>query len=79
MGTRFIKRPLGIKGRDESQATAQVAIAAALHLLNRRFQTGVFHIEEVFSLAYENGDFALVDQTTKEKRVLAVRAILLTE
>lgn len=70
---------LGIKGHDESQATAQVASAAALHLLSRRFQTGVFHIEEVFSLAYENGDFALVDQTTKEKRVLAVRASLLTE
>ncbi|MFN3090732.1 saccharopine dehydrogenase family protein [Bacillus pumilus] len=78
-GNKIHQAALGIKGRDESQATAQVAIAAALHLLNRRFQTGVFHIEEVFSLAYENGDFALVDQTTKEKRVLAVRAILLTE
>ncbi|MGG3129805.1 saccharopine dehydrogenase NADP-binding domain-containing protein [Bacillus pumilus] len=78
-GNKIHQAALGIKGRDESQATAQVASAAALHLLSRRFQTGVFHIEEVFSLAYENGDFALVDQTTKEKRVLAVRAILLTE
>ncbi|PRR90189.1 MULTISPECIES: saccharopine dehydrogenase family protein [unclassified Bacillus (in: firmicutes)] len=77
-GNKVHQAALGIKGRDESQATAQVASAAALHLLSRRFQTGVFHIEELFSLAYENGDFALVDQTTNEKRVLALRASLLT-
>ncbi|MFP3821972.1 saccharopine dehydrogenase, partial [Bacillus sp. SIMBA_008] len=38
----------------------------------------VFHIEQLFSLAYENGDFALVDQKTKGKRVLALKASLLT-
>lgn len=77
-GNKIHQAALGIKGRDESQATAQVASAAALHLLNRRFQSGVFHIEELFSLAYENGDFALVDQKTKEKQALALRASLLT-
>ncbi|MCP8952192.1 MULTISPECIES: saccharopine dehydrogenase family protein [Bacillus] len=77
-GNKIHQAALGIKGRDESQATAQVASAAALHVLSRQFQAGVFHIEELFSLAYENGDFALVDQKTKEKRTLAVRASLLT-
>ncbi|MCM3027027.1 saccharopine dehydrogenase NADP-binding domain-containing protein [Bacillus safensis] len=78
-GNKIHQAALGIKGRDESQATAQVASAAALHVLSRQFQAGVFHIEELFSLAYENGDFALVDQKTKEKRTLAVRASLLTD
>jgi len=76
-GTDGKHAALGIKGHDESQATAQVACAAALHLLSRRFQPGIFHIEELFSLAYENGHFALVDQQTKEEQVLAVRASLL--
>ncbi|AHL73382.1 saccharopine dehydrogenase NADP-binding domain-containing protein [Bacillus altitudinis] len=77
-GNEIHQAALGIKGRDESQATAQVASAAALHVLSRQFQAGVFHIEELFSLAYENGDFALVDQKTKEKHALALRASLLT-
>ncbi|MGX9290767.1 saccharopine dehydrogenase family protein [Bacillus sp. A015] len=77
-GERVHHSTLGIKGHDESQATAQVACATALHLLNRRFQPGVFHIEELFSLKYANGDFALVDQKTKEERALAIRASLLT-
>ncbi|MFS3915427.1 saccharopine dehydrogenase family protein [Bacillus australimaris] len=77
-GTDGKHAALGIKGHDESQATAQVACAAALHLLSRRFQPGIFHIEELFSLAYENGHFALVDQQTKEEQVLGVRASLLT-
>nr|WP_257215617.1 hypothetical protein [Bacillus pumilus] len=68
---------LGIQGHDESQATAQVACAAAMHLLNKQFQKGVFHIEELFSLAYANGDFALVDQKTKEEMGLALRASVL--
>ncbi|QGX64229.1 saccharopine dehydrogenase [Bacillus sp. ms-22] len=69
---------IGIEGHDESQATAQVACAAALHLLNRRFQAGVFHMEELFSLAYSNGVFALVDQKTQEEWALAMRASVLT-
>ncbi|MFB8736261.1 hypothetical protein ACEQPO_29310 [Bacillus sp. SL00103] len=61
---------LEIKGRDESQATAQVALAAKTAFIEQAvLETGVFHIEQLFSLAYENGDFALVDQKTKEKRV----------
>lgn len=76
-GHKIHQAAFGIKGHDESQATAQVASAAALHLLSRRFQTGVFHIEELFSLAYENGDFALMDQKTNERRVLALKASLL--
>ncbi|MBD3858881.1 saccharopine dehydrogenase NADP-binding domain-containing protein [Bacillus sp. 28A-2] len=76
-GNKIHQAALGIKGHDESKATAQVACSAALHLLNRRFQPGVFHIEELFSLTYTKGDFALVDHKTKEERALAIRASLL--
>lgn len=77
-GIKVHHAALGIKGHDESQATAQVACAAALHLLSRRFQPGIFHIEELFSLTFENGHFALVNQKTKEEQTLAIRASLLT-
>nr|WP_238550011.1 hypothetical protein [Bacillus safensis] len=77
-GKKVHHAALGIKGHDESQATAQVACAAALHLLSRRFQPGIFHIEELFSLTFENVYFALMDQKTKKEQALAIRASLLT-
>lgn len=76
-GEKVHQSTLGIRGHDESRATAQVASAVALHLLNRRFQAGVFHIEELFSLEYGDGDFSLVDQETKEGKRLAMRAKVL--
>ncbi|MGE6630567.1 saccharopine dehydrogenase family protein [Bacillus sp. NPDC077027] len=70
-GQQQSKIELGLVGRDESQATANIAAAVAAHLYSKRFSKGIYHIEQAFELGQTGETLMLIEKETKRSQVIA--------